>query len=101
MLEAAGLLAVAMTGRLPATRWVRPREAMTESTLFFGAVATSVAVLLVQSSDLWQVLVGSIYAALAFFLAVFAVCRLAFDRRTPALALVGLAVCAAALVVLF
>lgn len=99
--EAAGLLAVAMAGRLPATRWVRPREAMTESTLFLGAVVTALAVLLVQSSELWNVLVGSIYAALGFFLAVFAVCRLAFDRRTPGLALVGLAVCAAALVVLF
>lgn len=99
--EAAALLAVALAGRLPATRRVRPREAMTESTLLLGAVATSLAVLLVHSSELWHVLVGSVYVALAFFLAVFAVCRLAFDRRTPGLALAGLAVCVAALLVLF
>lgn len=99
--EAAALLAVTLTGGLPATRRVRPREAMTESTLFVGAVATSVAVLLVQSSELWRVLVGAVYVALAFFLAVFAVCRLAFERRTPVLALAGLAVCVIAFVLLF
>lgn len=99
--EAAGLLGVTLAGRLPATRRVRPEEAMTEGTLFMGAVVTSLAVLLVQNSELWNVLVGSVYAAIAFFLAVFAVCRLAFERRTPGLALAGLAVCVAALVVLF
>lgn len=99
--EAGGLLAVTLAGRLPATRWVRPEEAMTENTLFLGAAVTALAVLLVQDSDLWNVLVGSVSAALAFFLAVFVVCRLAFDRRTPGLALAGLAVCVVALVVLF
>ena len=98
--EAAGLAGGALTGRLPAARRLRLREVMTEGTLFLGAAVTGAAVLLVQDSSLWRSLLSAVYGTLGFFLAVFAVCRVAYDRRLPGLALAGLALCVAALVVL-
>lgn len=95
--EAGLLLPVALAGRLPATRRVRPDRAMTETTLFFGAAAMATAVLVVNDSSLWRVLLGSVYGTLAVFLAVFAACRSLLDRAVPVLALAGLAVCILAL----
>ena len=87
-------------GQLPATRRVRPREVMDERTLLLGAAVCGVAVLLAHDSALWRTLLSAVYGALSLFLGVFAVCRLRFDDRTPRLALLGLAVCAVALLVL-
>ena len=98
--EAAGLAGAALTGRLPAARRLRRREVMTEGTLFMGAAVTGAAVLLVQDSSLWRSLLSAIYGTLGFFLGVFAVSRVAYDRRLPGVALAGLALCVAALVVL-
>lgn len=98
--EAVGLAGAALTGRLPAARRLRRREVMTEGTLFMGAAATGAAVLLVQDSSLWRSLLSAVYGALGFFLGVFAVSRIAYDRRLPGLALAGLALCVAALVLL-
>lgn len=99
-LEAAGLLPVALAGRLPATRRVRPQEALSESTLFLGAAATTGAVLVAHDSSLWRSMLTAVYLALGGFLGVFAVCRIWFERRVPALALAGLALCLATLAVL-
>lgn len=99
-LEAAVLLPVALAGRLPATDRVRPREAMTEDTLFLGAAVAGAAVLLVNNSSLWRTLLFSVYGALSLFLGIFAACRAAYDRRLPGIALAGLAVCLAAFLLL-
>lgn len=98
--EAVSLAAAALSGRLPATRRLRMKEVMSESTLFLGAAATGAAVLLIQESELWRTLLAAVYGTLGFFLGVFAVSRIAFDRRTPALALAGLLLCVLALVLL-
>lgn len=99
--EAAGLAVAALSGRLPAARRLRREEVMTEGTLFMGAAVTGAAVLLVHDSGLWRTLLGAIYATLGFFLGVFGVSRVIHDRRTPGLALAGLVVCAAAMLLLF
>lgn len=99
-LEGAALLPVALAGRLPATRRVRLKQLLSESTLFLGAAATSVAVLVAHDSSLWRSLLGAVYLALGGFLGVFAVCRVWFERRVPTLALAGMAVCLATLLVL-
>lgn len=98
--EAAGLAAASLAGRLPAARRLRREEVMTEATLFMGAAVTGVAVLLVQDSSLWRSLLAAIYGTLGFFLGVFGVSRVIHDRRPPVLALAGLVVCVAALLVL-
>jgi len=98
--EAAGLLGVALAGRLPATRRVRPEEALTENTLFLGAALSAVAVLLVHEAGLWTTLLAAIYGTLGLFLAIFAGSRALLDREPPWLALAGLAVCVLALLVL-
>lgn len=98
--ETVVLAAGSATGKLPATRRVRPREVMDERTLLLGAAVCGVAVLLAHDSALWRTLLSAVYGALALFLGVFAACRLRWDDRTPRLALAGLAVCAVALAVL-
>lgn len=94
------LLVLAMLGRLPATRRPRPEEAVTERILFVGAVVSAFAVLLYPDGRLWRAALVGIYVTLAVFLSIFAVSRAWHDRRVPALALTGLIVCAAALIVL-
>lgn len=98
--EAALLLILALAGRLPATRRVRPRHALSEETLFLGAAVASGAVLIVNESGLWRSLLSAVYGALALFLGIFAAARALVERRIPALALAGLALCALALVIL-
>lgn len=100
VLEGAVLLPVALAGRLPATRRVRPKEALSESTLFLGAAAATGAVLVAHDSSLWRSMLTAVYLALGGFLGIFAFCRVRFERRVPALALAGLAVCLATLAVL-
>lgn len=99
-LEAAALLPVALAGRLPATRRVRPGEALSESTLFLGAAAATGAVLVAHDSHLWRTMLSAVYLALGGFLGIFAVCRVRFERRVPTVALAGLAVCLATLIIL-
>jgi len=107
LLEALILLPLALTGRLPATRraWllggrvpgdkvasasVGPIAVPDERTLFIGTLVMGLAVLIVQDRGMWQAPLVAIYTALAVFLSVFAVCRLAFDRDFPLMAIAGL-----------
>jgi len=109
LLEAIILLPLALAGRLPATRWawllggrvpgdkvasasVGPVAVPDERTLFVGTLVMGLAVLIVQDRAMWQAPLVAIYAALAVFLAVFATCRLAFDRDFPLMATAGLVV---------
>lgn len=98
--EAAALLGIGLAGRLPATRRVRPEEALTERTLFWGSALAALAVLVIHESSLWETLLSAVYGTLALFLVIFAAARATLDRRFPGLALAGLAVCALALVLL-
>ena len=98
--EAALLLPFALAGRLPATAYARPAEAMHERTLLAAAAATGIAVLLLNRSELWRDLLVAVYGSLAFFLATFGISRAWFDRTLPIAAMTGLALCAVALVVL-
>jgi hypothetical protein len=98
--EAAVLLPFALGGWLPATAHARPSEAMQERTLLAAAAATGIAVLLLNRSELWRDLLVAVYGSLAFFLAVFGICRAWFDRAVPLAALAGLGLCAIALWVL-
>lgn len=98
--EALVLLPLSLGGALPATRRSYPREAMTERSLFLGAVVTAGAVLLVNEARLWSVLLAGVYGSLAFFLAVFAACRAWWDREFPGLALSGAVISVAALLFL-
>lgn len=97
--EAGILLPLALSGRLPATRWPRPAPT-DERTFFLGTVAAGVAVLVVQDADVWRELLAGLYATLGLFLLLFAVCRTLFERRLPMLALTGCLLSAVALVVL-
>lgn len=90
--EALVLLPLALTGSLPATRRVHPREAISERSLVAGAVLMAAAVLLVHDSRMWEVLLAGVNGVLAAFLAVFAASRAYHDRQRPALALGGLAI---------
>ncbi|MFQ5746942.1 MAG: DUF402 domain-containing protein [Gemmatimonadota bacterium] len=99
-LELALLLPLALAGRLPATGRPRPREAMHERTLFIGTLVTSAAVFLNPAAASWRAALSGVYGTLAVFLIIFAVCRAGFDRRFPAVAAGGIAVCAVALLVL-
>ncbi len=98
--EAAILLPFALSGRLPATEYARPSEAMHERTLLAAAAATGIAVLLLNRSELWRDLLIAVYGSLAFFLTVFGVSRAWFDRSFPLSAIAGLLLCAIALAVL-
>ncbi len=99
-IEAVLLLPFALAGRLPATEHARPSEAMNERTLLAAAAATGIAVLLLNRSEIWRELLMAVYASLAFFLTVFAVCRAWFDRTFPLAGIAGLLLCLIALVVL-
>jgi hypothetical protein len=113
--EAALLLPFALGGRLPATEYARPSEAMHERTLLAAAAATGIAVLLLNRSELWRDLLIAVYGnrselwrdlliavygSLAFFLTVFGVSRAWFDRSFPLSAIAGILLCLIALVVL-
>lgn len=98
--EAVGLFPFALTGRLPATRWARPGEAITERTLALAAVVTGAAVLFLYDSHLWRGLLGGIYAVLAVFSGIFTVSRAWFDRRVSPWASLTLVLSAAAVVLL-
>ncbi len=94
------LLGFALAGKLPATRRTRPEEALTEKLLFLGTLVSGAAVMLYPDGRLWQGALTGLYVTLAVFLSIFAVSRALFDRRFPYLAVMGLAVCAVALLVL-
>ncbi|MEN8145284.1 MAG: DUF402 domain-containing protein [Gemmatimonadota bacterium] len=98
--EAAILTALALAGRLPATRIPYPREALTERTLFIGTLAMGLAVFVSRDSRFWTTSLVAVYGALALFLTIFAVSRIRYDRAPPWLALGGLAVSVVALIVL-
>ena len=98
--EAAVLLPLALAGWLPATRRPRLEESMTEKTLFIGALVTGAAVLLNPNADLWRGALIGVYGFLGLFLGVFGVCRVVYDRDVPWMAIAGLAVSLAAVVVL-
>ena len=94
------LLGLSLAGKLPATGRPRPEEALTERLLFFGSLVSGAGVMLYPDGRLWQGALTGLYATLAVFLSIFAVSRAMFDRRFPALAVTGLAVCIVALLVL-
>ena len=94
------LLGLALAGRLPATRRPLPQEALNEKLLFIGTLVSGAAVLLYPDSRLWRAALTGLYATLAVFLTIFAVSRARFDRRFPVLAVTGLAVCIAAILLL-
>ena len=98
--EAVALLGLSLAGRLPATRWPRPEESLNERILFFGSLAAGLAVLAQPDDRLWESALVAIYSVLGLFLAIFALARWRWDRRTPRLALAGLAVCLFALGIL-
>ncbi|MDT8435886.1 MAG: DUF402 domain-containing protein [Gemmatimonadota bacterium] len=97
---AAAAVPLALAGRLPATRHIRPQEALSERILFIGCVVTALAVFLYPDSRLWRASLVAIYAILAAFCAIFAVARIRWDRTRPVLAVAGLLVSLFALVVL-
>jgi hypothetical protein len=118
LLEAAVLLPLALGGRLPATRWawllggripgdkvasaaVGPVAVADERTLFIGTLVMGLAVLIVHDQDSWRAPLLAIYALLGVFLAVFAVCRVRFDREFPLMAIAGLLVTGGVLALLF
>lgn len=94
------LLTLALVGRLPATRRPLPQEALNERLLFIGTLVAGAAVLLYPDSRLWRAALTGLYSTLAVFLTIFAVSRARFDRRFPLLAVTGLAVCVAAILLL-
>ncbi|MCL7971987.1 MAG: DUF402 domain-containing protein [marine benthic group bacterium] len=94
------LLGLALAGKLPATRRTRPEEALTEKLLFLGTLVSGAAVMLYPDGRLWGGALTGLYATLAVFLSIFAVSRAWFDRRFPYLAVMGLAVCVVAILVL-
>lgn len=97
--EAAALLPLALTGRLPATRWPRPAPT-DERTLFLAAVAAGLAVLVLPGRAELRLPLAAVYGALLAFLGIFAVCRAWYDHTFPAVAAAGLLVSAVALVIL-
>lgn len=99
-IELVVLLGLALAGRLPATRRPRPEEALTERLLFIGTVVSGAAVLLYPDNRLWKAALTGLYVTLAVFLTIFAISRVRFDRRFPGLAVTGLVVCVAAILLL-
>ena len=75
-------------------------ESMTEKTLFIGALVTGAAVLLNPNADLWRGALIGVYGFLGLFLGIFGVCRVVYDRDVPWMAIAGLAVSLAAVLVL-
>lgn len=94
------LFGLSLAGRLPATRRPRPEEVLTERILFIGALISGLALFLYPDSELWRNGLVGIYSALGVFLAVFAGARLRYEQRFPGLAVIGVVVCLAALLVL-
>lgn len=98
---AALLLPLALAGKLPATRYPRPSESLTdERSLFIAALASGLAVLILNEGEEIRALLAGLYATLGLFLAIFAACRAWFDRTLPLYAGAGLVVCVFALLVL-
>lgn len=95
------LLPATLAGKLPATRFPRPSESLTdERSLFIAALASGLAVLVLNEGEEIRALLAGLYATLGLFLAIFAACRAWFDRTLPLYAATGLAVCLFALFVL-
>ena len=68
--------------------------------MFIGTLVSAGAVILYPDSRLWKAALTGLYSTLGVFLAIFAVSRARFDRRFPALAVTGLAVCIVAILLL-
>lgn len=94
--EAAVLLPAALAGKLPATFWPRP-PLTDERSLFVATLASGLAVLGLYQRASWAGALLPVYATLGLFSAIFAVCRIRFDRETPVFAIAGLVVTLAAL----
>lgn len=84
------LLPLALTGRLPATRRPRPKEAIEEGTLFMTAAVMGGIVLLMNDSTMWRQLFTAVYGILASFLGVFGYCRWRHDEEFSGTAFGGL-----------
>ena len=97
--EALVLLPAALGGKLPATFWPRP-PLTDERSLFIATLASGLAVLGLYSRARWAGALLPVYGTLGLFSAIFAVCRVRFDRVIPVFAIAGLIVTLAALVVL-
>lgn len=97
--EAALLLPAALGGKLPATFWPRP-PLVDERSLFVATLASGIAVLGLNERATWASALLPVYGTLGLFSAIFAVCRIRFDRAIPVFAIAGLLVTLAALVVL-
>lgn len=98
--ETVALFPFAITGRLPATRWPWPGEALSERTLAVAAVVTGAAVLFLYDSETWRVLLGAVCAVLAFFAAILTTCRAWFDGEITPWAALPLALTGATLLLL-
>ncbi len=93
------LLPLALGGKLPSTFW--PRPALTdERSLFIATLASGLAVLGLNERASWAGALLPVYGTLGLFSAIFAVCRVYFDRTIPMFAIAGLVVTLAALIVL-
>ena len=94
------LLPLALTGRLPATRRPRPKEAIGEGTLFMTAVVMGAIVLALNESTMWRELFTAVYGILGSFLGIFGYSRWRHDDRFSGLAFGGLLVTLLALFLL-
>ena len=93
------LLPAALGGRLPATFWPRP-PLVDERSLFIATLASGLAVLALNARASWAGALLPVYGTLGLFSAIFAFCRVKYDRAVPVFAIAGLLVTLAALVVL-
>lgn len=94
------LLPLALTGRLPATRRPRPKEAIGEGTLFMTALVMGVIVLAMNDSTMWRELSTAVYGILGSFLGIFGYSRWRHDEEFSGLAFGGLLVTLLALFLL-
>jgi hypothetical protein len=97
--EAVVLLPATLGGKLPATFWPRP-PLVDERSLFIATLASGLAVLALNSRASWAGALLPVYGTLGLFSAIFAFCRIRYDRAIPVFAFAGLIVTLAALVVL-
>jgi len=86
------LLPLALTGRLPATRRARPKEAIGEGTLVMTAVVMGGIVLAMNESSMWRELFAAVYGILGAFLGIFGYSRWRHDEEFSGLAFGGLLV---------
>lgn len=100
LVEGLALLPLALTGRLPATRRARPREAIGEGTLFMTAAVMGLVVLALHDSTMWSDLLTAVYGILGCFLGVFGYSRWRYDDEFSGLAFGGLLVTLLALLLL-